>query len=569
MSSQYLSVENFKLVMSIFEKYMHEEYGVQVSAVQSVPNPMQLLLQVMQHTDRESSDQVSNKEKNNIAMNQLRDIYLDKLRIPVVRKPRVKHLDRDRDVFGARPVQINDLKPLLSTYGKESKADFDKQVESFQSQRNSDFPSQPEPRPVLPFEVVKESALPSDAMTRALDDLEHRRNDARLHASIDITQQQRRQQIEDNPKQLYQSLVIPPPQPPQQIAGNSMNDNSMAGIQTSSVAIAQPEKSMKRTSYMMFNGYDREWTEYPRRYEFVLNTDELTRTLRNIIEVAFTRLILPLEVVRRADATTTYGLSHPYIMLYVDELGDVYNGPDRKSSSKSFTPFVYHREYRAPNGRGYLILEPLQEEVRKFHPNPLATLPRLSIRITKPHGALYNMSSDENSVTFLQYEAINPLLLRLTVRDFFDKNEFAPGDVVLVRRFRLARPEEFQQVVYAETGQMPSATDVSAYAEGIVALEEFMNRDDGHEIINADNPNASAALQTFAIYLPHKLDKTTGTMVVQRNIHNLVTAYHRHLPLIRAATPGDVINMSLQAVIAMSVKTVNSDITPLLHSMRL
>ncbi len=566
-TTQFLSVDNFKLVMSIFEKYMKEEYGVQVTEVQSVPHPKQLLLQVMQSTDRESSPQVSNKEKNNIAMNRLRDIYLDKLRIPVVRKPRVKHLDRDRDVYGARPIQIEDgLKPVLSSYGKESKADFDKQVESFQSQRNAAFPSQPEPRPALPFEVVKENALPSDAMTRALDDLEQRRNDARLHTSIDITQQQRRQQIEDNPKQLYQSLVIPPP--PQQ---KQQDAPSMAGIQTSSVAIAQPEKSMKRTSYMMFNGYDREWTEYPRRYEFVLNTDELTHTLRNITEVAFTRLILPLEVVRRTEATTqvAYGLSHPYIMLYVDELGDVYNGPDRKSSSKSFTPFVYHREYRAPNGRGYLILEPLQDEVRKFHPNPLASLPRLSIRITKPHGALYNISSDENTVTFLQYESINPLLLRLTVRDYFDKNEFAPGDVVLVRRFKLARPEEFVQVVHTETGQMPSAADVSAYAEGIIALEEFMNRDEGHEIINADNPNAAAALQTFAIYLPHKLDKTSGNMVVQRNIYNLVTAYHNYLPLIRTATPGDVINMSLQAVIAMSVKTLTSDITPLLHSMRL
>jgi hypothetical protein len=116
------------------------------------------------------------------------------------------------------------------------------------------------------------------------------------------------------------------------------------------------------------------------------------------------------------------------LLLSIDEFPNVYDGTNQHVRN-SFATMIYHRHYKAPNGRGYIILKPIQKEMKEFYPNLLGTLPKITINLTKPNGDLFNQSSDEYKIFKVDYEALNPHFLKIVTNIYFDKNEFYVGDV--------------------------------------------------------------------------------------------------------------------------------------------
>ena len=85
------------------------------------------------------------------------------------------------------------------------------------------------------------------------------------------------------------------------------------------------------------------------------------------------------------------------LMLCLDGY-DVYDGTN-EAIRDAFCKFVYQRHFKSANGRGYVVMQPMQDEIKEFHPTPLSSLNNLSLSIRRPNGTLVNDSRDDYRVT--------------------------------------------------------------------------------------------------------------------------------------------------------------------------
>jgi hypothetical protein len=211
-------------------------------------------------------------------------------------------------------------------------------------------------------------------------------------------------------------------------------------------------------------------------------------------------------------------------------------------------------------------MQPLQHEKKEYRGTPLSSLPRLSISIVKPNGTLYNMAKDENQIASMMYENMNPLLLRIVCKDYFDVNEYVVGDVVLVKNFKLPTLDQFIDLC-TSVGKTASAADLSTYAYGVNTIEDFINRDEGHEIISTGDPNTNMFMNSYSIFLPRVLDKVNGKMIIQKDFFDTITVCQSYLGEIPALDTCNFINMTLQIVLTMKIKTADSDVAAI-HTTR-
>lgn len=560
----FLNVENYSFCMNIFTRYMHDQYNVNVYEYISDIFLKQTMYQIMKRVDDEQNINESLKNLNNIVINEMRDIVLKRMNIET-QKPMVKSLQRDRQIYGQRDVVINNNQPIITL--KEEKMMVNKSFEALVNSRNNEQPKQ-----VIPFETIKVEAPPSaDTLNSKLNALEMERSqNSYFEESVNLRQGQTNSDI--NPTAIYRQNEIDKQnfvQATRKLSDEPYRDN------ITDTHIKPHGKDMSLSTYFLFNGYDRNWLDYPYRYSFKIDVDSVTKSIKNIKELSFTKLIIPLEILGKKGSVlpnnndityyNQYGLTYPYLILQVDELGSHYNGFNT-ATKKCFTPFIYDTEYRASNGRGFIIMKPMQKEKRVFKPNLLGSLPRMTINIVKPNGALYNMAKDENKVSYCMYESINPLLLRLFTTNYFDKNEFAQGDVVLVNGFTLPSTEEFRTLVYEKTGSYPSNSDLGKYSTGANSLELFMNRNEGHEIVMLGESNTSGFPNNFYIYVPRQLDKDTGNYVLQEDIIFAISVYQHYLSSISPTNPSPIINMTLQVVLSMEIKMIQMDARDLLNT---
>jgi hypothetical protein len=572
MNQEFLSVQNFQMCNDIFLKYMNDEYEVRISNDQELKKNIYECMQGVKATMTANSPL---KSLNNAVLNDMRDNYLAKYNISSGsnKKPKIRNLERDNQIFGGRQVNLGEQVKFEMNPPRRDDPHLSKSMESIQSDRDSALdPKNLAKNTKLPFEVIKVSEAPSEnELAIRLKDIERERGDlnARFAASVDIV---KTQQIGgDEPKSMYLSSVT---------TATSVKSEPIIDLSPyknyaqESIVQSGDISTFENTKYILINGYDRAWFNNPYRYSFSVDVNETTRSIRNITEIAFTRLIIPMEVLQNKKTTNggtdsrfynQYGMTYPYLMLQVDELSPgVYDGYN-ETSQKCMTPFMFDREYRASNGRGFIILERLQKEKKTFRGTLLSALPKMTMRIVKPNGTLYNMAKDENSINYLLYETINPLLVRLTCKDFFDVNEFAVGDVVIIKDFKLMTLQEFS--AKCETaGTIATQSDKDAYAVGINAFERFMNRDEGHEIMNTGDQNQSSFMNNFSIFLPRKLDKQLGSMVLQKDVFDMITACQKYLNTIPHTLSGCILNMTLQVVLTVKVKTRNGDVSQVMQS---
>lgn len=591
----FLSINNFKLCGDIFCKYMEDEYGMRI-VVSDDPEMKKTMFNVMRHVQTTSQPNANLKTMNNAVLNEMRDVCLSKYNMSsgASRKPRLRSLEREHEVYGTRQVDLGEhIKPHMNPPRRDDL--ITRSIDDIRTDRDGALGDKSQSRvpSPLPFEVVKIPDAPSSQdFEKQLEDIEKRRQsmvppptpvpleqtlatgNERLTTSIDIATFQR-SKYDDDPKQLYaNSITI-------QDRKDDVDEAIMRAKPYTNfnqgTLISPLQDQVDRKTYILFNGYDRKWEVYPFRYDFTLDINDVTKSIKNVTEISFTRLIIPMEVLQLKKTTTQvsdnppfynqYGLTYPYLMLQIDQLSPgMYEGFN-KTTQKCFTSFVFHREYRASNGRGFIIMQPLQDEKKEYQGTPLANLPKMSIRVVKPNGTLYNMARDENKIDTFLYETINPLLIKLLCKDFFDMNEFAIGDVVRVQDFAMMTSTEFINAVATRGTGPVTPSDLGMYTKGLLAFENFMNRDEGHEIIMTGNPNQNTFMNTFSIYLPRKLDKTQGALVLQKDIFDTISVCQKYLNGVPHTSSGRIMNMTLQVVITMKVKTVGADMANVFRSL--
>jgi hypothetical protein len=305
--------------------------------------------------------------------------------------------------------------------------------------------------------------------------------------------------------------------------------------------------------FLSVNGFDRNWNVDKNRFSFRVDfnwgDNSIQQRFRNIKSFKATRVIIPMEIQQTNSITNIpkdyfnheFSFAYPYLMLNIDEFNDIYDGTN-ENVRKCFCHLVFDKCYKAPNGRGYVILNPLQKERKIFHPTPLTSLSKLSLSIRKPNGDLFNHSKDEYMIFKVDYELYNKQYLQIVTNKFFDKNEFFKGDTVLLQNYKILK------------------VDTNMNEQYINNFNEFINRKEGHEILEIGQANNSGYFRNFYINAPGTFDTELGQFVLDQNLIDNLTMYNNTIDYCTyTETNGSILNTSLQCTIAFKLQTLATD----------
>lgn len=570
-NTDFMSISNFEMLLKVFQQYMQKEQNITVQS-ESLPGIKQNMFKVMKKL-KASSPSTPLKTLNNVVLNEVRDMYLDENNITPSKKPVIRTLSRDQDLYGNREVVTSQIKPALSSNTREDTVlSFDRVL----AQRSED--REQVNNTALPFSTIKEDTITPDILTQKLKSFE----EDRLKTSVELNQQQRDIATQD-PKTIFKHFDDALKQTSQKLQPRAMIDSAKNdAFENSASSFVIPSNQIQRdiTRYVMFNGYDRRWDVYPKRFSFSLETDDLNSSLRNIVELRVTKLIIPLEVDKKrlndSDSQQTrpitnfrFGLNVPYLILSIAEVQGMYDGLN-EAVKRSTTTFVYDTSYTTQTGRGFLIMSPIQDEARIFYPNPMGLLPKMSFSVLRPNGTTFNMSADDNAVTAISYLPIdvNKIYLRIFTKRFFDKDEININDTILFKKFALPTVSEFITQLQNEVGRTPSESEQDMYGKGLSQVENFLNRIEGHEVQSLGIATTAGLYKEFVIFIPRVLNTISGEYEIDNSfantlnviLGNTTSSTLTNFSKITLTTDSPLLNMSLQVSIAMTIKTATADI---------
>tara|TARA_Y100000389_G_scaffold200323_1_gene240505 strand:+ start:24865 stop:26808 length:1944 start_codon:yes stop_codon:yes gene_type:complete len=303
-------------------------------------------------------------------------------------------------------------------------------------------------------------------------------------------------------------------------------------------------------------------------YELPVDQDATTMNLfKDIYSISITNITIPSERIHVHANTVNanvpnqfdynYNFNFPYILCYIDEFQDIYDGTDN-IIRKTFCQLQYHDYMKTPNGRGYVIFKPVQDEKKIFYPNYLSSLPTLNISLRKPNGEL--LDNSEDGLTVLHIAPEQNYYLKITTEKYFIRDSFSKGDYIQIKDFTLYKLLEMDS---------ENATEIN-----ISALIDFVNKTDGHVIYEIGEPSDDGYFNSFYIYAPGTFNTDDGKFDVNQVLINLLIDFNDRIndikepPLTDTSVSLDVfnnykygklINMSLQHSISMTVESYQHD----------
>jgi hypothetical protein len=313
-------------------------------------------------------------------------------------------------------------------------------------------------------------------------------------------------------------------------------------------------KYIEKVHYININSVDRNWqqTNSETRYNFQVKFNQnqdyrggatISNMYRNIISVELVSSIMPMDsYVEPFDTRIYMGLSrYPYLLLRIEELDNVFRGTnnwvDKAFSTMIFDKVFYTNtlstDYISGVGtsiiqstpkqgfaseylRGFMKYNPAYFEKKKYYNNPLANLNRMSIEITDPRGNFINTQNDVLDLSNISFTGnvgavtgteLVPTFawpfstqgsytyVKLTTTTYFSNRLFRVGDRIIIKNFAGAT---------GANGQ---------------AFTSFINRDEGHIIINMDvetngaaNTNNRGFINNIYISPPGMMDSLNQTV---------------------------------------------------------
>ena len=159
----------------------------------------------------------------------------------------------------------------------------------------------------------------------------------------------------------------------------------------------------------------------------------------------------------------------------------------------------------------------------------------MTFSIVKPNGALFNTGEDDINIIKFEYEVYNSLLIKIVTDKFFDKNDFCIGDTVMLNTLT---PFNFDSMDSNE-------------------LMQFINRSEGHDVIQMGEANENGFYRSFYINALQKLDTCVGKMVVNKPSVDIIRAYNTNntINLCAPVAIGSIINISLQVTLSFKMTT--------------
>jgi hypothetical protein len=542
------------MVIDVFLEYIENTYSIKLETLENIDIIRKNMFAIMTEVNKETQGSHMSLEQRNIALlAKAKKYYMDKLNLPG--KPASQNISRDKEVFGHRQVIMNENRPEIDPYSKRAIVDERMMIDRIKETRDEEVGLRkpvPDHRVIAPLE--NDQPVSKEDFEKKLQRMETDRKSANVYqqtmrvggaASSRLEVEMERNianAIEyQDPKRLYMNNRA------------ALTDTIYANDvirDRQEIIIPRTGKQRLLTRYLSLNSFDRSWVANPQRYRYTVNfqnkDNDIMNKYRNITSISVSKIVIPEEVIpsnsvinqQKTAFNYEFSFSYPYVLLSIDEFPNVYDGTNQHVRN-AFATMIYHRHYKAPNGRGYIILKPIQNEVKEFYPNLLGTLPKITINITKPNGELFNQSSDEYKIYKVDYEAFNPHYLKIVTNIYFDKNEFYIGDVCTFSGYQAALSPETQP---------------------LRELNMFINRSEGHEIKQIGQANDNGFFKTFYIEAPGVFDKVLGRFNVNQDCISALNAFNATIDYcVHQATNGSIMNNSLQNTVTMKLDMLVED----------
>ena len=548
-----LSIKNYQKCQSAFFRWMKEQYNIDISAIKQIDFDKEMYTRLKEVSSNNNNSDYDIETLNNIVLNKVQKLYVDALGlvktqagIPMNSLKQTSPnmvLDRDEQTFGQRTL------PTIPDRGLEHASNRTETLSAFDKLKLD--------RDESATLTVEVSPLPKPQVESAMDFMEFQSKVNEMKEEMFTMFPQH--SPSDNHIVIDDQVTIIPAI--KNIQNNQNSDNIIARgnafiLQRESDLceanepttrqeqdlIPRPTAVLTTNSFITINGFDRNTNQYPKRYRFGIDMSAMSRDYKLIHDIEFTRLIIPMELIEKRTVNNPQPkytfvhdqrFSYPYLLLQVDELQNVYDGLNDQVR-RTTTQFIYDTGYRCPNGRGYVILRPSQNEKRSFI-QPVSSLQKLTFSIVKPNGALFNTGEDDINIIKFEYEVYNSLLIKIVTDKFFDKNDFCIGDTVMLNTLT---PFNFDSMDSNE-------------------LMQFINRSEGHDVIQMGEANENGFYRSFYINALQKLDTCVGKMVVNKPSVDIIRAYNTNntINLCAPVAIGSIINISLQVTLSFKMTT--------------
>lgn len=561
---EFYSKDNMKLLMDICQGYLQEKHNIDINSITDAKSHKRLVYDTMNDI-YDNNKNKPHKELNVIVLTILKEHYIKK--VEEYRKTMLvtsNALSRDSDLYGKRQVNIHNQLPQNS---KKMLEPIDIPYERLIAERGQDAP---EVRPDISKlgRQIKELPEETESFLKKLNQLNAERDmlfdsndnkqdlltnrindDASVHAKNNLMTQ--------DPKSLFnQSFIVDEPSSLQtDVRSTPVENKDKPHTMFNDFLNPRPQLTKRIYKFLSLNSFDRDWSLEPLRFRYSINSlgnsNDLQNRYRNISELSVGRVVIPEEIIEKTSITNQslkpffnydFNFAYPYLILQIDEFSDVYDGTN-DAVRKGFAKLIYEQSYKAPNGRGYIILKPMQKEKKVFYPAPLSSFSRLSLSLLRPNGSLVNMSSDNYKILKVEYEQFNVHYLKIVTNIYFDKNEFFVGDEVIIRDHKMTVLTEGMDDILVRR------------------FNDFINRNEGHEIKQIGNANDNGFFRSFYIQAPGVFNKQEGRFDIDNNVIDTLNTYNNQIDFCapNIQSNGSMLNLSLQNTVALKITSVIDD----------
>lgn len=347
-------------------------------------------------------------------------------------------------------------------------------------------------------------------------------------------------------------------------------------------------KLVDRDHYVSINSIDRHWqsgTSAETRYSYKVNFDPapgqqnigVNRNFRNVVAVELVNVIVPHDNVIVPFDNRIYidNSAFPYLLLQIDELDGVYRGTN-SNSDRSFAHLLFDKEHNSdvlsttyissdttPSGmmfskqfaRGFIRYTPGYFEKKTFFNNPIASLNRMTIRIVDPYGNAIDVQPDTLPISTIAYDNLVDHAIKTTTG-------FPNDNTGTTRQYlKITTGHYFCNRIF----RIGDRIHISGIVSTVPAFQSFINRSQGHYIINLDTEVDTAGnynkgfVNAIYISCPGEISANGDTIDSTTDIQILGTGTLTY-------TGAYLINENLQTHILLKITTRETDTYQTLNS---
>lgn len=378
---------------------------------------------------------------------------------------------------------------------------------------------------------------------------------------------------------------------------NRKSENERAINTMVNYQIKHEPKYIDKVHYININSIDRNWiTQQESRYKYKVNFDQsetqsgagIASLMKNILSVELINAMLPIDNTpvlfdNRIFLSTQ---RNPYLLLHIDELDGVFRST-HNASDKVFSQMIFDKEYSSsvlssdyissdvvpdPDtryssqfNRGYLRYIPAFFEKKTNYNNPMASLNRMTIRITDLYGNLINTESDVLEISTITGEDVANKELVGTIG--FPGYDVATATYT-TQYIKITTTKYFSNRLF----RIGDCIQLSGIITDNGNMTDFINRDSGHIIINLTAETNSATgnkgyINVIYISPPGNLNSSNQTLDYNTYIDPDVTYTSFTSISTGTSIKGYLINKFLQTNLMMKIITRDVDTENIIKSL--